>query len=208
MFPGWVLGVLALAALPCPAQEGKTEPKALPAPVETAAEQPCMKERTYATYRLHWVERDAPPAEKLVTREVTNQEPVCTWELDWREEKHVHTELVLKPREIVKEVVCCTTEPVTTKDPVTGCRVTEWKPVRDVKLVKEIVFEACPEEKIYAVKYPYLKPVEKIYTTKRLVLESQPERRVEVHGVLVPCEVTEKILVCPPPACPQPACLK
>jgi hypothetical protein len=99
-------------------------------------------------------------------------------------------------------------EPVTVKDPVTGCRTTEWKPVTEVKLVKDIVFETCPEEKVYTVRYPYLKPVEKIYTYKKLALETQPELRKEIFGVLVPCEVTEKIPICPPPACPLPACLQ
>lgn len=202
MLHGLVLGCLSLAPLAGQAQEKPiSKPELLPAPTESSA-QPCPTcEKKYTTYKLHWLERDGAPAPVLKLKELTNQEPVCTYELDWREEQRIKTEIVLKPREIVKEVTTCTMEPKTVIDPVTGCRSVEWKPVTETKLVKDIVFDACPEDKIYTVKFPYLKNVDKIYTYKKFYLEHDLEKRVEKYGVLVPIEVTEKV-----PQCQQPPC--
>jgi hypothetical protein len=202
--PGLAVVLLAFVARPGQAQEVGQSPPAVPpilaAPCPEPGPPPCEKTRT--EYRIHWLPREVP-VEKLTLREAVTKEPRTNLELGWQEEKVVRTELKLKPREVVKEVTRCTVQPVTETDPCTGCPTVVFKPVTEVKLVKEVVFDAVPEEKVYTIRRPCLKPVEKVYSVKHWELECTPGTRRERFGILIPTEVTERVLT-PPPCPPQP----
>lgn len=201
-----------LAALPCQAQEAP-RPKAevLPPPAESAPAAPaappgcCCVEQHKTTYQLHWVERDVTTTVTTTTlREVSAP---CTWpslELKFQTTSRVHTEMVLKPCETVKEVICCTQKPVVTVDPCTGCSKITFEPVTETKLVKEVTYSAVPQEKVYMVQTGLVVPTEVPVLRKGLVLDTKTEcvKRRERIGVLVPCEITERKKVCPP-SCPQ-----
>src|SRR5262249_48882474 len=124
-------------------------------------------------------------------------------ELDWREEKRVCTELVLKPREIEQEVTCLTVQPVTTIDPCTGHPCTVHQQVPVVKKVKLTVYDAVPEEKEYVVKIPCLKPVDVV--VKRLAVDWTTEPAIEkrLRAVTVPCEIKVRVPAWPTPCPPR-----
>jgi hypothetical protein len=207
-----LLVVVSLAARPCQAQEKPVgTPERLPAAVPAPAELPvaplssapcaCPVEKIHTTYQLHWLERDTPvPMEKLSLRAESTQEVRAVPELDWVETTEVRTEIVLKPREILKEVTVCTVKPEKITDPATGCCSTVMQPVTEVKQVKETVFDMVREEKLVKVRRPVLKSTDRVFDVKHLVLDRQVEMRKERYGVLVPSQVTERILV-PPAAC-------
>jgi hypothetical protein len=120
--------------------------------------------------------------------------------LAWCEEKHVQTELVLKPREICREVTTCTMKPVKSVDPATGCEVIHMEPVTETAKVKEIVFDTVTEEKTFIVRRPYLKPIEEKYAVKTLCLERSTVEgtRRERYGILVPTTIIDRVVPCEP----------
>src|SRR5207247_6168338 len=79
----------------------------------------------------------------------------------------------------VQEVVTTKIEPVQTIDPCTGCAVTVYKQVPEIKKVKLTVYEAVPVEKQVVDRYPYLKPVEKDVIVKQLVVDETTEAAIE-----------------------------
>lgn len=223
----WMLPTLLACALarPAPAEDPPALPDQLPAPIAEPTAQtpqvpadiplepsagcaaPCVKHRT--EHKLFWVENEfIGPVQKHVLRDLETRDCRTTLALDWTEEKIFRTEYALKPRECIKEVTTCTVKPEIVVDPCTGCKTTVLQPVTEMKLVKEITYEVCPEEKIYTVRRPFLKPVEEIVRIKRYHLECETsiEKRKIVRPVLVPAEITERVVVPPPPPCaPTPA---
>ncbi len=190
---------------PIPAPEAMPAP--LPAPAPEACPAPCVPEclKVRTTYRLHWLERDVPfSREKYEVKEIVNDDIKCYLDLDYTETTNVKTELVLKPREVLKEVTCCTQKPISTVDPCTGCPKICYEPVTETKTVKEIVYDLVPEEKVYKTRTAYLKPKEQPIHVKTLALQCTTECgvRKERFGVVVPCEETERILTPPPPPLP------
>lgn len=211
--------ILLSANLYGTAQEKILPPKELPPAIETppAVESPspgCSApcEKVTTTYKLHWLERDITIPTRTL-KDVTNKETRQTVELDWVEEKRIRTEVVLKPREIVKEVTICTTQPVEEIDPVTGCKCIVLKPVTETKMVKEIVFDCVTQDQTIIVRHPYLKPVDKNYTVKSLYLECGSVPGKERYGILVRGTATERVvtpaIIPPPPVkppCDAPIC--
>jgi len=80
------------------------------------------------------------------------EEACTTWDVDYDDKEITVTEMVLKPRDITKEVTYCTTEPVTTTDPVTGHCTTSMQEVTRTKMVKDTIFEYVPEQRKIPVK--------------------------------------------------------
>lgn len=203
----WMLTGLAagLLALPCAAQEQ------LPPPKENAETPPpaCnYVESCKTTYQLHWLEREVPcVVNKPVLKEVTRPCFKPSYEIEWNQAVVTKTELVLKPREVIKEVTICTQVPKVVKDPCTGCSTVIFEPVTETKQVKEITYCLDTQEKTVGIRTPFLKPVEIPTVIKSLVLEYETEAvvRKERFGVLVPVEIKER-KPCPPP-CPPLPCL-
>jgi hypothetical protein len=203
----WILIVLQAAAqpetLPNPQDLPKPEPPpAQPLPVVAAPEAPCAPacEKSCTTWKVFWLDHDEI-CPKLTVKENVHQDVCPTLEVKWRKEQRVCTTMVLKPREVVKEVTCCTMKPVMHTDPCTGCRSTTLEPCTEVKLVKEITYELCPEEKLITVEVPCLQTVDRIVNVKRYELEHGTEKRVFTKGVLVPCEMRERVVVPAKPPC-------
>lgn len=202
----WLLAGLAagLLTLPCRAQER------LPLPKEGSESPPadcnyieCHK----TTWNLHWLEREVPGVvTKPVLREVTRPCSKPSYEIEWNQHVCTKTELVLKPRETIKEVTICTQVPKVVKD-ASGCSTVVFEPVTETKKVKEITYCVEAQEKTFTVRTPFLKPVEIPTTIKTLVLDWECENvvRRERFGVLVPVEIKERKLIqppCPPIALP------
>src|SRR5713101_6816762 len=107
--------MLAAAALPVAAQNKLPAiPEELPAPEAKlpVAESCCGTKYLWVDY---WV-----PVRTLYAREYVTKETCGTWTVKYKEEEQTFTETVIRPREVTKQVSYCTTEPVTTTDPVTG----------------------------------------------------------------------------------------
>ena len=140
------LGLLAAAGLPCFAQErGPGEP--IPAP-QGPLDPCCGNKYLWVDY---WV-----PVRTLYPRDHVTTEKCSTWVVKFKEEEQTFTEMVVRPREVSKEVTYCTTEPVTTVDPVTGHSTTCMQQVTKTKTVKETIFESVPEKRVLKVQRPIL----------------------------------------------------
>lgn len=207
----WLLSAVAAGVLivPCQAQEKPAAPppvEVLPAPTPEGAPPACgYIESCKTTWQLHWLEREVPGVvSKPVLREVTTPCTKPSFEIEWNQAVVTKTEVVLKPREIVKEVTICTQKPKVVKDPCTGCSTVIFEPVTETKLVKEITYCLESEEKTVTVRTPFLKPVEIPIVRKSLVLDHECENvvRRERFGVLVPVEIKERKPCAPP--CPPP----
>lgn len=212
MLLGWVLA--AVLAGPAGAQEQAPPPARLPPPIpDEVAPRPTPLapppgvglpsappacEKTSQSFQLHWIERSVP-GQRMVLRELTTQEVRENLELGWHEESVVRTETTVKPREILKEVTTCTMKPVVKTDPATGCQSVVLEPVTEVKVIKEVVYDIVPEQKVQVVRRPYLKSDLKPVQVKRWHIDHQPEVRIERSGILVPVETRERILT--PPGC-------
>jgi hypothetical protein len=155
-------------------------------------------DRCYSNFRIYWLEYEASRT-NLILREVKCDTSEIEFEFDHCDEEHIQTEMVLKPREIIREITCCTSEPVKQVDPCTGCTTYCFVPKTEVKQIKEIVFDLCPEQKVYKVRKLLLKPVEKNYTVRKFWLDMEEEKLKELRGTLVPCENHEHVISCPPP---------
>jgi len=148
------LSILAASALPCRAQDklAAQQEKPIREVREGAAKpEPCCG------HKVLWVDYYCP-VQTLQAREYATKELCSTWKVDYREEEKTFTQMVITPREVTKEVSYCTTEAVTTTDPVTGCTSTCMKPVTKKKIIKETIFEAAPVKKVIKVQVPFLAP--------------------------------------------------
>jgi len=97
-------------------------------------------------------------------------------------------------------VTSCTQKPIASVD-CNGCPTIIFQPVTETKIVKEVVYDLVPQEKIYVVQTGILVPTEVAIVRKSLVLDVKTEcgTRKERIGVLVPNEITERKFICPPP---------
>jgi hypothetical protein len=198
------LAVLFLSILAARPGTGhaQEEPRRLPTePAPAPVLHGC--EKCYTTYHLHWLQREVDK-EQANIKDYTCEECKPTLKLQWPEQQVRRCELVLKPREIVKEVTCCTMKPTVETDPCTGCSVTVFKPVTETKRIKQLVYDLCPEEKAVRVQTGCLVPDIKVVKVKRLYLDWTHVKLREDFGVLVPCEVTERVFSEPPCCTAEP----
>ena len=140
------LGLLAAAGMACHAQE---KPKEEPIPAPKGPLAPCCG--TKYLWVDYWV-----PVRTLYARDYVTTEQCGTWVVKFKEEEQTFTEMEVRPREVPKKVTYCTTEPVTTTDPVTGHTTTCMKQVQHTKTVKETIFESVPVKRVLKVQKPYL----------------------------------------------------
>jgi hypothetical protein len=125
--------------------------------------------------------------------------------LVWSEQKRVHCEPKLVPREGEREVVCWRMVTEVIIDPCTGCTRTICKPIQEVKKVKTTVWEMVTEQKEIVVRTACLQTEEQTVEVRRFVLECKPATVMRRYYdlELVPFEVKIRVPVCvfPPPAC-------
>jgi hypothetical protein len=159
----------------------------------TPAEPPCTTCGESTRFRVEYLKRDTS-VPQLRTRDLDTQAARTTLELDPCKQKRVRTELVLRPREVVKEVTECTFQPVTKRDPITGCETVVLQPVTEVKRVAIIVYDLCPEEVPVTVTTFGLKPKTETVVERRLGLDCVPEKRTETRGVLLPTIRKERLI--------------
>lgn len=137
--------------------------------------------------KILWLEHERPIT-RLVGREVITEKKFTTLEVQYRTEKRCVTDVVLKPKEVVKEETCTVMKPVEEIDPHTGQCCTVLKPCTETKLVKETCFVAVAEPRTIEVQVPFLKPVEKIVLSRNTVFEYRTEMKKE--GCAIPtCDV-------------------
>jgi hypothetical protein len=211
--PCLLVGVLAWTA-PAGAQEkeGLPSPKELPpivekGPVVEAAPPPVTPgcdAACHPPFKVLWVET-ATPLQVLVPREVITTEPRKALEIEYREEKRVVTEIVMKPREVEEAVPCTIVCPVKVVDPHTGECSTVMQPVTEVKIVKRTVFEPAPEERTIIVRVPALKSVDVMTPQKTILLEYRTDMLRGGYGIRVPAEEEPRkpeFILAPKPPCP------
>src|SRR5437660_260332 len=111
---------------PVPPAAGTIAPPGAPGPACGIVE--CRK----TDYRLQWVAREVPvTVTTMVPRVVRTPGTRTDLEVTFDTHQDVRQDYVLKPRETIKIVTCCTQKPSVTKDPVTGCSTITFEPVTE-----------------------------------------------------------------------------
>jgi hypothetical protein len=193
-----VLGVLALAVLPCEAQE---KPEQLPAP----SEKPTLPTEPCCGNKYLWIDYFVP-VQTLYAKDFATTEVCNTWIVKEREEFYTVTEMVVEPRDITKEVTYCVTEPVTTTDPATGQTTTCMKEVTHTKKVKERVFETRPVKRKIPYLVPYLAQAPAEIVHHYTIYEWKTDMVKKGCMVSMPggeTANTHQCIVGPKPPCPQ-----
>jgi hypothetical protein len=192
-----LLSVLAGAALPCQAQE-KELPRELPSPKKEASlptrPEPCCG------IKVLWVDYFVP-VKTLYAKEYIREEECGTWEVAYKDEDRVVTEIVITPKDITKEVTYCTTEPITTTDAVTGVCTTTMQQVTRTKLVKDTIFEAAEVKRTLKVPVAYLVPAKQTILHKYDIYEWKTDLVMKGCAVSAPGGETANTHQCiaPPP---------
>jgi hypothetical protein len=158
-------------------------------------------ERFIAVPRLMLVpEETAITVPKLTLREVeVGRDKVTRLDIDFRDERHTITEMVLKPHVVEQQVVVMTMKDETTVDPVTGKACTVRKECPVVQTVKVTVYDTEPVEREVIVRVPCLRPVEQDVLIRKLVVEETTEAAIlrRYHEIFLPNELHVEIPPCP-----------
>lgn len=185
---------------PAPKKEAPPVPTVPPIIGGPGCTAPCPPK---TTYRIEYAEQEVT-VPKLKLKEVTCRDKQPTLELKPQVHQRLRQDMVLQPRETLKEVTICTQKLVTKTDPVTGCKVQVLEPVTEKKLVKEIHYIVCPKETVETFQTFCLKEGTREVQLKRLELEHTTERKVERRPLLIPTITNERILSQQPPCCDPP----
>jgi hypothetical protein len=192
---------LAQEAIPLPEKQGpeKQPPEKLPlaAPLEPGCEHSCPG------VRILWMERQVP-IQVLTPREVVTPLKRPALVVDFREEKCVVTEIVLKPREVTREIPFTTMKPCTEVCPETGHCTTVMKPCTEMRLVKDVVFYPAPVERTLVVRVPFVKEVEEVVPSKTIILEYRTELQRQPGALAVPTTELQTRWLLAPEGCPHP----
>ena len=159
-------GVLAISAqenLPRP-EKLPPVPEAVPAPMLAPLVEDCHKPSCPVTKVLVY-DRDFP-VQILVPREVIQVDKVPTLTIAFKPKKCTVTDIVMRPKEVSREVCYTTLEPCVVTDPCTGHCSTILKPVTRTRIQKDLVFVAVPEERTVEIGVPYLRPAEELVPRK------------------------------------------
>jgi hypothetical protein len=168
----------------------------------TWAQGPCPEPGARTSWRVEYLTDDVK-VPKLATREDVHTETQLFHELQEHKTTHSCVENVLRPRYILRDCIEHTFKPEAVVDPVTGCKRYVLKPVTEVRQVRTVVYDLCPEEKAYTVTTYSLKPVEKQVLVKRLVPECKTEDRKITRGVLIPSICVDRDVQVSPPCDPK-----
>jgi hypothetical protein len=195
LLPTVAVAVLALGAGPVLAQEKREEvrptekttelppPKKLPQPSLPLAAPDC--EPPHPSLNVLWLERQEP-IHVLVPRVEVKEVTRPTLKIVYRDEKRVVTDIVIKSREVLREVPHTVMVPCTETDPHTGHCTTILKPVVETTLRKDVEYYAVPEEHEVTVKVPYVGEGEETVVRKSILLECKTELQKHGYAVAVP----------------------
>ncbi len=213
------VGVLAWAAgaggaqelVPSPQEKGPRIGEKLPPPegvlpplLEGLPHAAPGCEHSSPSVKILWMEREVP-VQVLTPREVVVPEKHSTLEVAYRPVKRTVTDIVMKPREVVREVPYMKLEPCTVTDPHTGHCSTVMQPVPCTKLQKQTEFYAVPVTRTVVVQVPYLKEVEEIVPRTTLLLEYRTEMQKRPSALSIPGpDLGERRLLAPKPPCDYP----
>ena len=192
-----------------PRKEGPPPPPTLPAlepapnetlPSPTPISPSCAPPgRTLSLPRMTLMEvQEATTIPRLNVREEVVGE-ACGLDVDYKEEKQTVMEWVLKPREVVKEVLCTRMVPFATVD-CTGLPRTEYRAEPIVRAVKLTVYDAVPVERVVVVAVPCLKPGKPLLV-KKLVVDTTMEPAICTRMQLLTMPNQVQVPTCP---CPIP----
>jgi len=209
LLPFVAVGMLAWGVMASPAQENLPRPERLPeappatppvAPPIEGCPRPCAP-----VPKVLWYERDVP-VQVIVPREVIQVDKVPTMDLGFREQKCKVTDMVMKPREVGREVCYTTLEPCVVTDPCTGQCSTVLKPVQRTRIQKDLEFVAVAVEREVIVQVPYLRQVDEFVPRKTVLFEYRTEMVKKGFALGVPSEAAPqtRYLVTPqlPAECP------
>lgn len=206
LMTGLLFGMTLAYANPCRAQiEGPVKPEVKPKPpTEAPGPVPCG-ERTVCRQQFYLVEQQqATCLDVLSVREVdAGRRIVKDLEIDWKESKHVGTEIVMKSREVEREVTCWKTEAVQGTDPCTGCPCTTYKKVPVKHKVTITVYEPVCEPREFVVRVPVVKEVEREVQIKKLVLEQTQEPAIRKTLRVIELKDEVKVPIYPVPPMPE-----
>lgn len=164
----------------------------------------CHHEHSHPGVKVLWLERDEP-IQVLVPREVITEQKRPTLEVFYRDEKRKVTEMVVKEKQVPREIPFTTMKPCTEICPSTGHPITVMKPFTEMRTIKETVFCAVPEERDIVIKVPYLKEVEEVVPRKTVILEYKTELKKRPSALAIPTvEYKPRWLIVPKPPCPHP----
>ncbi len=208
ILPLVTFGVLAWAWLPGRVQEPiqppeKITPEKLPPTTPLPPLAPPSCEHTCPGINVLWLERQVP-IQVLTPREVITPLKRPALAVAYREEKRVVTEIVLKPREVTREVPFTTMKPCTEVCPETGHCTTVMKPCTEVRIVKDVEFYPAPVERTIVVSVPYVKEVEEIVPSRTILLEYKTELQRCPSAIGVPTTVPQTRWLLAPQGCAHP----
>jgi hypothetical protein len=187
--PCLAAALLALAARPGAAQERPPVTGAVPPPATVtlpAVPAPAPAPDTHCgTNRVLWMERQVP-VQTLVPREIITEQRTPTLEVAYREENRVVTELVVRSRQVERQVPCTVMKPVTETCPETGECTTVWKPCTEIRTVQEPEYYSVPETRTVVVRVPYLRPAELIVPRRTIALEYHTALQIRDEPVVIP----------------------
>jgi hypothetical protein len=180
-----LVALMALAVRPGAAQERLPVPQPVPSPTPEAAPASLSALPPGCGVKVLWLEHSVPVT-RLVPREVITEERRPSLEVAYREEKRVITEMIVKSREVEKQVPCTVMMPVTETCPETGECKTVYKPCTDIRTVKETEFYTVPEQRTLIVRVPYVKPAEIVVVRKAIVAEYRTILQKKEQPVVLP----------------------
>jgi hypothetical protein len=175
--------VLAQEVIPPPEKQPEKQPEKLPplAPTEPGCD------HGHPGVQILWMERQVP-IQVLKPREIIVPQKRPALAVAFREEKRVVTEIVMKPREVTREIPFTTMKPCTEVCPETGHCTTVLKPCTEMRLVKDVVFYPTPVERPIIIRVPYVKEIEEVVPARTVILEyvTELQRRPSAIGVPTP----------------------
>jgi hypothetical protein len=190
--PCLAAALVALAARPGAAQERPPGTEAVPPPATAAppaAPAPALPapapDTHCGTNRVLWMERQVP-VQTLVPREIITEERTPTLEVAYREENRTVTEMVVRSRDVERQVPCTVMKPVTETCPETGECTTVWKPCTEIRTVREPEYYSVPETRTVVVRVPYLRPAELVVPRKTVAFEYRTAMQIREEPVVIP----------------------
>jgi len=201
------MGMLAWGVPASPAQETLPRPEKIPEKLPpTPAPMPPLEgfpKPCHTVTKVLWYERDVP-VQIIVPREVIQVEKVPTMDLGFRPEKRTVTDMVMKPRDVSREVCYTALEPCVVTDPCTGQCSTVLKPVQRTRIQKDVEYVAVAVERVETVQVPFLRETEEVVARKTVLFEYRTVMQKKGFAMGVPSEAAPptRYLVTPQlPAC-------
>jgi hypothetical protein len=188
ILPLVTFGLLAWAGRPGLAQEvippPEKQPEKQPLTPPLAPPEPGC-DHGHPGIQILWMERQCPIQVLRATEIVTPQtRPILV--VDYRKEKRVFTEIVLKTRPVTREIPFTTMKPCVEVCPETGHCTTVMKPCTEMRLVKDVVFYSAPVQVTKEVLVPFIKEGVDTVPARTVILEYKTEWQRKPGAIGVP----------------------